>query len=592
MKMMKYFLLAAAAVAAISCSKEIIPENSAPEVKLVPMTFTASHGVDSTNVQPSLSSKVAYENKATVWKVGDMIKVIAADGTATDFKAIEVTREGKSAKFEGLTVENANEYYAVYPASAYKGTPAYVTDAAGGKLVVEVPHVQEAVAGTFHPSALLCIANTKGSEFQFKHSCAFLKFNIAAPEGVKSVRLKVNGSTNVAGIGYVGVKATDMNPKYASSDPNMSAYDMITLNAPEGGFETGKDYFIAMRANSCPKGITAYIEYEDNVKMRYSDKQVFVAEGEMSGSIGKIQKLGQLDKNLSDVAPYDAYNLGADLVVAGKAYSPSDLGTATLVSEITTISANGVYFIAEDVDIQISKGPYSKLFIVGNSLDSKTKITLTEQVRYSANGVIGLKNLAFAQYSSDMFVHNNTAEATRFAFDNCKIIMPTSNGVMYNGGNRTVNEFAMHNCDIQVTGDSRSFIRTSANYSNVDLHNNIFYSAEGDKMDFYLINYTSDVIENLKLTQNTFANVYNITSTGGQNPFINVAAVANYTFENNLFYLERYNTYGNPISWVLSCTPSATADNDNMLFKDVNNQRLKAYKASTTYTKYTATKAK
>ena len=72
---------------------------------------------------------------------------------------------------------------------------------------------------------------------------------------------------------------------------------------------------------------------------------------------------------------------------------------------------------------------------------------------------------------------------------------------------------------------------------------------------------------------------------------VNVAAVANYTFENNLFYLERYNTYGNPISWVLSCTPSATADNDNMLFKDVNNQRLKAYKASTTYTKYTATKA-
>ena len=582
MKMMKFFLLAAAAVAAISCAKENLPvenETPTPEVELVPMTFTASYAE-----ADDAETKVAYENGATVWQLGDKVMVISANGTATEFEATEVTNDGKSATFEGLT-ENANEYYAVYPASAYKGTPEYVTDAAGGKLVVEVPQVQQAVAGTFHPSAILCIANTKGTDFMFKHSCAFLKFNVAAPEGVKSVRLKVNGSTNVAGIGYVGVNATDINPKYASSDANMSAYDMITLNAPEGGFEAGKDYFIAMRANSCPNGISAYIEYSDNVKVRTSSSKVFT-----DGSIGKIRNLGQLDKNLSDVTPYDSYNLGADLVVAGKSYSPSDLGAATLISESTTISVNGVYFIAEGVDVQISKGPYSKLFIVGNSLESKTNITLTEQFRYSTSGVIGLKNLAFTQYSTDMFVHNNTAEATRFAFDNCDIIMPTSNGVMYNGASRTLAEFAMHNCDIKVTKDSQVFLRTSANYSNINLHNNIFYSAEGDKMDFYFINYKDNVVDNLKLTQNTFANVYNITSAAVQNPYINVSSVANYTLENNLFYLERYNTYKNPTSWILSCTPAASTINNNMLFKDINNQRLQVYKGGD-YTAYTATKA-
>ena len=582
MKMMKFFLLAAAAVAAISCAKENLPvenETPTPEVELVPMTFTASYAE-----ADDAETKVAYENGATVWQLGDKIMVISANGTATEFEATEVTNDGKSTTFEGLT-ENANEYYAVYPAAAYKGTSAYVTDANGGKLVVEVPQVQQAVAGTFHPSAILCIANTKGTDFMFKHSCAFLKFNVAAPEGVKSVRLKVNGSTNVAGIGYVGVNATDINPKYASSDPNMSAYDMITLNAPEGGFEAGKDYFIAMRANSCPNGITAYIEYLDNVKMRTNTTQVFT-----NGSIGKIRNLGQLDKNRRDVTPYDAYNLGANLVVAGKSYTPSELGSATLVSESTIISANGVYFIAEGVDISIAKGPYSKLFVIGNSLDSKTNITLTEQVRYSTNGVIGFKNLAFAQYTTDMFVHNNTAEATRFAFDNCDIITPTSNGVMYNGGSRTLAEFAMYNCNIEVTKDSHIFLRTSANYSNIDLHNNIFYSAEGDKMDFYLINYSSNATENLKLTQNTFANVYNITADAKQNPYINVASVANYTLENNLFYLERYNTYKNPTSWILSCTPTASTINNNMLFKDINNQRLQVYKGGA-YTAYTATKA-
>ena len=109
-------------------------------------------------------------------------------------------------------------------------------------------------------------------------------------------------------------------------------------------------------------------------------------------------------------------------------------------------------------------------------------------------------------------------------------------------------------------------------------------------MDFYLINYSSGNVENLKLSQNTFANVYNITQAAVQNPYINVNSVSNYTLENNLFYLERYNTYGNPISWILSCTPTVSTINNNKLFKDVNNKRLQVYKGGT-YTDCTATES-
>lgn len=139
MKMMKFFLLAAAAVAAISCAKENLPvenETPTPEVELVPMTFTASYAETD-----DAETKVALENGATVWKPGDKIMVISNTGTTTEFEATEVTNEGKTATFDGLT-ENADEYYAVYPASAYKGSASYVTDPAGGKLVVEVPQVQ------------------------------------------------------------------------------------------------------------------------------------------------------------------------------------------------------------------------------------------------------------------------------------------------------------------------------------------------------------------------------------------------------------------------------------------------------------------
>ena len=599
MRMKKFILIAAAAVASISCVKDNLPEqntNTATPVELVPMTFTASYETDAQIPQNAASTRVAYEDGATVWKVGDEIMVISAEsGNAQPFTATSVSEDGKVATFDGLN-EAAETYYAIYPASAYKGD---ATDVTGGKkLYVNIPQTQQAVNGTFDPHAIFCTSSNKGNTFSFKHACAILKFQLNNTAGLKKVHLKVNGSDNVAGVGYLGVNEID-NPEHrgAITDPKLTKYDMITLNAPEGGFVQGEDYFIAMRANSCPTGVTFYIEYDENVKSRSTDKRIFPAKDETDpskpyGSKGKIRNLGQLDidNKLSDVSPYDSYQLGANLIVAGKAYTPASLGAATLISENTTISANGVYFIAEGVDVQISKGPYSKLFIVGNSLDSKNKITLTEQFRYSTNGVIGLKNLAFAQYSSDMFVHNNTAEATRFAFDNCDIIMPTSNGVMYNGPDRTIAEFAMYNSNIQVTLDSQVFLRASANYSNIDLHNNIFYAKEGDKLDFYLINYTSDVIENLKLTQNTFANVYNITSAAGQNPYINVASVANYTLENNLFYLERYNLYNNPTSWILSCTPSADVVNNNMLYKDVNNQRLQVYKGGA-YTSYTATKA-
>ncbi len=77
--MMKFFLLAAAAVAAISCAKENLPienENPTPEVELVPMTFTASYA------EADAETKVAYEDGATVWQLGDKIMVISSTGTA------------------------------------------------------------------------------------------------------------------------------------------------------------------------------------------------------------------------------------------------------------------------------------------------------------------------------------------------------------------------------------------------------------------------------------------------------------------------------------------------------------------------------
>ena len=187
MKMMKFFLLAAAAVAAISCAKESLPvenENPVPEVELVPMTFTA------TADNGEADTKVFYDGqtKTTQWKSGDKIAVISSNGTASTFEAVEVSEDGKTAVFEGLA-ENAETYYAVSPASAYKGDGKEVLN---GTLYVNIPEVQNAVAGSFDPAAFVSVATNNGGTLSFKNSCTVVKFRLNEADNVKSVRFTAN----------------------------------------------------------------------------------------------------------------------------------------------------------------------------------------------------------------------------------------------------------------------------------------------------------------------------------------------------------------------------------------------------------------
>ncbi|MGM9791120.1 MAG: fimbrillin family protein [Candidatus Cryptobacteroides sp.] len=587
MKKINIALAAVAAMTVLSCNKEMTPSDLTPsgDTNLVQKTFYATYGEE---------TKVAVDavNTSSIglkWESGDQIHVLTVDLALPSSAAEASNISGNSADFTAWTPAEATTYYAVYPASAVATTDTWVTNGEQKGLRVTIPAEQQAVHNSFDPKAYVATAVTTDDHLSFKPAISAIKFQLGDKAAdVEKVVFQINESTNVAGTGVL--YTNDFTSHTWLDNTTCVAYPEITLTKPVDGFQPSTDYYITFRANSCPKGITLYIAFKDgSVKKVSSSKQLFT-----STVLGAVKSFGDIVAPAKTLSAKDAYDLGFDLIVAGKSYSPAALGTATLVSESTTISANGVYFIADGVDVQISNGPYSKLFVIGNSLESKTNITLYEQVRYSTSGVVGFKNLAFSQYSNDMFVHNNaSSEATRFAFDNCNIITPTSNGVMYNATDRTLAEFAMHNCNIKVTKDSDVFIRTYANYSNIDLHNNIFYPAEGDKMDFYLINNSSIVVTDLTLTQNTFANVYNITSAGVQNPYISAGNVGSYTLKNNLFYLETYgsqNENKNPVSWILSCTPMTYEANNNILYKDINNKRLKIYKESTDYTSCTATK--
>ena len=530
MKMMKFFLLAAAAVAAISCAKELSPiENPSAEVKLVPMTFTASHDAGE-DADEDAETKVAYENGATVWHVGDKIMVISSNGTATEFTATEV--DGKNATFEGLA-EKSETYYAVSPASAY-----VENDVANGKIYANIPHEQTAVAGSFDPDAFLSVASNSGSELSFKNSTAVIGFTLENPANVKSVRFTATGQTNIAGTGVVKTNAIPTH-NWDGTYAGKSAYSMITLNAPEGGFLADTEYYIAIRANKCPDGITVYVEYNDQVKSRTSKNILFP-----DGSMNRVRSLGVLDKNLTDITPYDSYQMGFDIVVAGKVINKSTYGEATLItkdSKTKGLNNNGVYFIDSDVEgVGMNSG--KSIIVIGNDPTKRSKVSrsgYTYIPTTSGEDYWVLSNIDFtitstATYSLRLY---GGGECEMIIMDNCSSNVPSATQYIYGDSNNKAKEIIIKDSEFLVESNStNNFINLAATQTvdNLVFENNVFYTADiaAPATNFVLVSAGNTTASNLTLHKNTFYGAY--TASGG---FITNCYVTDVTVTKNLFGL-------------------------------------------------------
>ena len=557
MKIMKFFLLAAAAVAAISCAKELSPienENPTPEVELVPMTFTASYS--------EADTKVAYEDGATVWKEGDKIMVIASTGTATEFTATSV--DGKNATFEGLT-ENAESYYAVSPASAYVGN-----DIANGKIYANIPQNQTAVAGSFDPKAFLSVASNEGSELYFRNSCSVVGFKLSAPAGVKSVRFTATNQTNLAGTGVVKTSNIPTHT-WDGTYEGRSAFDMITLNAPEGGFLADTDYYLTIRANTCPNGIKVYVEYEDQVKSRNSTNPLFPSDVYPANM---IRNLGQLDKNLTDITPYDSYQMGFDLVVGDKVYNKAVNGNAVKVtadgtSMYTAFNKGGIRFLDPAADgaivLHSNVAVSTDAVLVGNVNSGKVLVDMNgKNVNHTAK-TVALKNLELDTdaYTNYVFANNNaTADADAFILDNCSVTGLVKPLWYVNTAGYTLKNLTLVDTDIALAGATNIIDlakTTSLGNENVTIKNCILYGAS---------NYVSRIVNNSQnLTSWTadvvFENntVYNLHA-GSNNGLLHMSGANSVVFNNNLvsFYSVNATEY---VIRIWNNTPTYTVENNH-----------------------------
>lgn len=535
----KYFILSAvAAMATVACTKEVTPETGKVNENLIEMTFTA---------ESEPSSKVAYNRVDNVgsltWEADDKISVISKEGTFEPFTASSV--DGNKATFAGWQ-KQSEEYYAVYPAEAVNAVDgsAFVTKGTKTGLLVDIPAVQKATAGTFDPKAFVAVSGPAvDGKFSFVNLCTVIGFQLKDPANVKAVRFEGLNTNNKGEAQAVTVASRGVVTPGDESGAH-TYYDspstQITLTMPDGGFKAKTDYYFTTRPSKFDKGITVYIEYNDgSVKKRTSTKQLFT-----DNSRGVVKHLQAIDEGAVELTPYDAWELGYDLVIAGNTYNKSTFKANVIrVAEAgTLIEVDGMYFIEPTLtDVSISRaGGFTTLVIVGNSFSKRTQVAIGQAVSYGNNSVVAFKNIHFGNFANALFKVSSKTTTKSVSLDNCYISTTGNGQIFFNDVDRFVVDLKVHNCDFHIAADNHRIVTARANYTNVEFVNNIFFSQNAVK-GFNVFccpnaNYSASVT-NFTLKDNTFINTYANPNNGYVYP---TSLTGHYVNENNLFELGNY----------------------------------------------------
>lgn len=234
-KFVKLTLIAAAAIAAAACNKEIGTENPADSNVVV---FTA------TLEQPTKADLTQYD---VVWSVGDQIAV--SNGTtwaeSNPLTDADITDGGRSASFT-VTIDAAASYTAVYPASA-KSSAELPSGAPADAVMLNLPAAQVIPAGKkIDPAALVQIATTDDpSRMTFKNATSLLELTIPE-DGIEAVTIEFLNSSSSK------VKITGNAPVVPTPAATTGDATKVSLS---GTFTAGECYYATVFPQDAVKSV-------------------------------------------------------------------------------------------------------------------------------------------------------------------------------------------------------------------------------------------------------------------------------------------------------------------------------------------------
>lgn len=561
MRAIKFSLLAVAAMAAVSCAKEITPEtNETPEVNpnLVEITLTATGESDE-------DTKAIFSGYPKIaWEGNEEISLL---GTNTGNQKLTANGKGHKTTFTGYADVTDDVYYAVYPYDAN------VSLTADGKLSeVTVPAVQTATAGSFDPKAYIAVAKSTDKEsLSFKAVGAFVKFKLEDAENVKSVTIVSNSGANMACSATVVMKE-DGGVSHGSPYVDGTASSSVKM---VGNFQTDKAYFMVVRPQPYTGGVTFYIEYKDGTVLSRAGASDLFESGMSRNYIRNLNTLQKKDfKPVTDL--YALYNMGYDITLAGKVINKATYGEATCVSEESTnksITSAGIYFIdsnATNVDIS---GAFTKnILVIGNDLTCRSNISVNNTIKWNAN-TIAFYNLNFIDNTDNSLFQANAAGGT-LMFDNCSLTTDDDKSqLIYSSAD--MEKIAFYNCDINVLANNK-YIASISNktLSNFDFVNNIVYSAAGTIRYQFKFIVGNTTVTNLNLSNNTIASVFPYTYGKVAENYTKISKLDNLVCINNLFFAAKYSDSVNAA--IFSASPSSkTVDNNHMYKEESSEDKLK-----------------
>ena len=561
MRAIKFSLLALAAMAAVSCAKEITPEiNETPEANpnLVEITLTATGESDE-------DTKAVFSDYPKIaWEGNEEISLL---GTNTGNQKLTANGKGHQTTFTGYADVTDEAYYAVYPYDAN------VSLTADGKLSnVTVPAIQTATAGSFDPKAYIAVAKSTDKEsLYFKAVGAFVKFKLEDAENVKSVTMVSNSGANMACSATV-VMNENGGVSHGSPYVDGTASSSVKM---VGDFQTDKAYFMVVRPQPYSGGVTFYIEYKDGTILSRTGESALFEEGKARNYIRNLNTLQKKDfKQVTGL--YSLYNMGYDIQIAGKVINKASYGEATRISELSepnAITTAGIYFIDSKVTNTTISGTFTKeAIIIGNDLTSKSDISINNTVKWNAVAV-AFKNLNFIDNTDNSMFQANAAGGT-LLFDSCALTTDDDKSqLIYSGAD--MKKIAFYNCNINVLANNKYIANVSGKtLSNFDFVNNIVYSAAGTIRYQFKFIVGNTTVTNFNLSNNTIASVFPYTYSKVAENYTKISTLDNLVCKNNLFYVAKYSDSIDAA--ILSASPSTmTVSNNHMYKEESNTDKLK-----------------
>jgi hypothetical protein len=312
MKKILALSIAALALLAVSCNKEIAPESGKTVSRT--LSVTAPEG-----------TKTELDGMSVLWSEGDQIRVMAmTTGNAYNF-TLKSGAGSASAIFEGeLEEEDAEEtdFVAVYPNVTFKVENGLlkIDNNLNNKI-----NLQKAVKDGFDPNfAIMYAKSGTDGRLAFRHGTAFFKIKVGRAD-VKDIKVyshKTDDYTNTEGTRFYGRPDFDIAEDQTYAKAINGAANSTELSPVGEAFEEGATYYIPVLVKKTMlNNLTVVYQFTDNTTATITTDK----KAEEYLEMGKVYDLGCPALNPPAVIKVKDVTIDADPVALGDGKIPFEI---------------------------------------------------------------------------------------------------------------------------------------------------------------------------------------------------------------------------------------------------------------------------